>query len=235
MYDEVYHKWYSPKIGRDFEMLVFGHGGIPVVLFPTSQGRYYEAKDRGMVGAAGWFLDNGMFKIYCPDSIDADSWYNKSAPAWVRPANHNLYDALILDEVLGRAFYETGNHRAVTAGCSFGGYHAANFAFRHPGKVQAMLSMSGIFDMRAQLDGYYDDNVFYNNPVDYLPNDDNPELWRMKIALGTAERDICLGYNYEMADILSKKNIAYWLDVEPNEKHDWSLWLKQFPKYLSLI
>ncbi|WP_447642041.1 MULTISPECIES: esterase family protein [Chitinophagaceae] len=235
MYEEAYHKWYSQKIGRDFEMLVFGHSGIPVVLFPTSQGRYYENKDRGMIDVMSWFLENGKIKIYCPDSIDADSWYNKAAPAWVRAANHNLYDSLILEDVLGRAFYETGHDRAVMAGCSFGGYHAANFAFRHPDKVRAMLSMSGIFDMRMQLDGYYDDNVFYNNPVDYVPGNTDSNLWNMQIALGTAEWDICLGYNYEMAEILAKKHIPYWLDVEPGEKHDWTLWLKQFPKYLSLI
>jgi esterase/lipase superfamily enzyme len=31
--------------GRVFEMLVFGHAGWPVVMFPTSQARYYEYKD----------------------------------------------------------------------------------------------------------------------------------------------------------------------------------------------
>ncbi|QES91028.1 esterase [Rhizosphaericola mali] len=232
---EDYHKWYSPILGRDFEMLVFGHGGIPVVLFPTSQGRYFEAKDRGLIDCASWFLENGYFKIYCPDSIDSLSWYNKGAAPWVRPANHSLYDQLIKEDVLGRAFYETGNYRAVMAGCSFGGYHAANFAFRHPDMVQAMLSMSGIFDMRDQLDGYYDDNVFYNNPVDYLPNDNDPNLWNMKIALGTGEWDICLGYNQQLSEILDRKNISHWLDVAPNEKHDWPVWLRQFPKYLSLI
>lgn len=235
MYAESYHKWYSQKIGRDFEMLVFGHGGIPVVLFPTSKGRYYEVKDRGMIESVGWLLESGRFKIYCPDSIDADSWYNKSAAPWMRPVNHNLYDALILDEVLGRAFYETGHQRAITAGCSFGGYHAANFAFRHPDKVRAMFSMSGIFDMRAQMDGYYDDNVFYNNPVDYLPEDNDSNLWNMQIALGTGEWDICLGYNYDLANILYQKGIHYWLDVQPGAVHDWPLWLEQFPKYLSLI
>jgi len=25
-----YHKWYSSRLGRDMELLVFGHGGLPV-------------------------------------------------------------------------------------------------------------------------------------------------------------------------------------------------------------
>src|ERR1700719_596773 len=48
-----YHKWYSPRLGRDMELLVFGHAGLPVLVFPTSGGRFYEFEDRGMVGALG--------------------------------------------------------------------------------------------------------------------------------------------------------------------------------------
>jgi esterase/lipase superfamily enzyme len=78
--DEQYHKWHSPAIGREFEMLVFGHAGYPVILFPTSKGSYYQNKDQGLIETARWFLENGKVKIYCPDSLDSDSWYNKSIP-----------------------------------------------------------------------------------------------------------------------------------------------------------
>jgi len=33
-------------LSRDFEMLVFGNGsGLPLILFPTSLGRYYRTTD----------------------------------------------------------------------------------------------------------------------------------------------------------------------------------------------
>ncbi len=48
--------------------------------------------------------------------------------------------------------------KVAVAGPSFGGFQAANFAFRHPGKVSHLMSMSGSFDIRSFLDGYYDDN-----------------------------------------------------------------------------
>ena len=32
------------------ELLVFGHAGMPVLIFPTSQGKYFEYEDRGMTG-----------------------------------------------------------------------------------------------------------------------------------------------------------------------------------------
>ncbi len=46
-----YHKWWSPSLERDMEMLVLGHDGLPAVVFPASQGRFYEFEDRGMVDA----------------------------------------------------------------------------------------------------------------------------------------------------------------------------------------
>ena len=46
-----YHKWFSPRLGRDMELLVFGHAGLPILVFPTSGGRFYEFEDRQMVAA----------------------------------------------------------------------------------------------------------------------------------------------------------------------------------------
>ena len=43
-------------------------------------------------------------------------------------------------------------------GCSFGGYHAINFALRHPDLVTYAVSMSAAFDIPQRfLDGHYDD------------------------------------------------------------------------------
>src|SRR6202035_903775 len=92
---EEYYKWHSPSLDRDIEMLVFGHAGQPVILFPTSKGSYYQNKDQGMLEAVKWFLQEGKVRIYCPDSIDAMSWYDWSIPAAARAYNHTCYDALI--------------------------------------------------------------------------------------------------------------------------------------------
>jgi esterase/lipase superfamily enzyme len=233
--EENYHRWYSPAIGRDMDLLVFGHSGQPVILFPTSKGSYYENKDMGLIGSVEWFIDNGKVKIYCPGSFDAESWYNKSVHPSVRAYNHTLYDRLILEEVVSRAQNETGHAQVATAGCSFGGYHAVNFAFRHPSVCNYCFPMSGAFDMRQFLDGYYDDTVYYNNPMDYIPSDNDPDLWKMGIVLGTAEFDSCRGDNEQLSEILNRKNIQHWLDIRPNANHDWPVWKEMFPQYLSLM
>lgn len=232
---ENYHKWHSEHIGRDFEMLVFGDSGYPLILFPTSMGRYYESKDRGLIDAVAWYVNNGHVKIYCPDGIDTQSWYNKQISPAERALNHMCYDAVILNEVIPRAIAETGHKRVAIAGCSFGGYHAANFAFRHPELVSYLFSMSGLFDISSRIDGYYDDNVYYNNPMDFMPDNKHPDLWRMGIVLGAAERDVTLSQNEQFSGILSNKQIQHWLDIRPNTLHDWPVWREMLPHYLSFL
>src|SRR5258708_36358650 len=105
---EEYHTWHSAALGKEFQMLVFGHAGYPLILFPTSQGSYYQNKDQGLIETARWGLENGKVKIYCPDSLDAMSWNNKSIPPWQRAHNQSLYDRLLLDQVSTTALQETG-------------------------------------------------------------------------------------------------------------------------------
>ena len=232
---ENYLKWHSPSIDRDFEMLVFGYGGQPLILFPTSKGSYYQNKDQGMIATAAWLLESGKLKIYCPDSIDALSWYNKSVPPAIRAHNQDCYDKLVCQEIAPLALRETGYPRIATAGCSFGGYHAVNTAFRHPGLVGYCFSMSGAFDISQFTNGYYDDTIYFNNPVDFIPGDQDPGLWRMGVILGTASFDICLEENKRLSGILDSKNIPHWLDIRPNAIHDWPVWREMFPAYLSQL
>ncbi|WP_433983403.1 hypothetical protein RBB78_19195 [Tunturiibacter empetritectus] len=82
-----YHKWFSPSLGRDMELLVFGHAGYPAVVFPTSQGRFYEFEDRQMVSTVQDKLEHGHLQLYCVDSVDGESWYNRDVlPVGALPA-----------------------------------------------------------------------------------------------------------------------------------------------------
>ncbi len=217
------------------EMLTFGNGGFPILLFPTSMGMHNENRDFKLIEAVGWFIDKNIIKIYCPDGIDIHSWYNKNAQPADRVKNHVLYEHMLLEEVYPLMKAETGYGRIGTAGCSFGGYHAMNFGLRHPNLTAAIFSMAAKFDIKNQLDGYYDDNVYFNNPPDYLPEMQNPWLWKMQIFLGSAEFDMCLNANYEMANMLGLKHVSHLLNVRQNEKHDWPCWRLQFPYFLSLL
>ena len=233
--NERYLRWYTPHLSRDFEMLVFGDGrGLPLVLFPTSYGRFWQNKEFGLIDAVRWFVDEGHVTIYCPDAIDLESWYNKGIHPADRVRTHNAYENVIVHDVFDFARRECGRHRVAVGGASFGGYHAANLAFRHPGWVSHLFSLSGAFDMKSFLDGYYDENVYFNNPPDYLAKCTDPWKYRhMGIYLGTAEWDICRHENQRLSGILHSKGIGHCLDDRPRDVHDWPLWRNMLPYYLS--
>jgi len=186
-----------------------------------------------MIDAARWYVEQGLVQIYCPDSLDAESWYNRSIHPADRVRTHMAYENLILNDIVQKVRFNTPTGKVAMAGASFGGFHAANFAFRHPGLVAYMFSMSGAFDIvQQQLDGYYDENCYYNSPPDFLPELNDGNLWQMGIVLGTAEHDICKDQNIILSGILSRKNVNHWLDIRPGS-HDWPIWLEMFPHYLS--
>ena len=238
MREELY-TWHTKYLSRDFQMLVFGHAGYPVILFPTSRGRYYEYKDFSLIESAAWFLDAGMIRIYCPDGVDHESWYNNQILPADRVKTHMAYENVILHDVIECAIRETGKSKVAVGGCSFGAYHAANVAFRHPDKVGFLISMGGAFDIKQFMYGYYDDNCYFNNPPDYLPELTDPwyldRMREMGIVLGTGEWDMCLNDNRQLSGILSSKGIAHWLDIRPGTGHDWPWWKDMFPSYLSQI
>ena len=69
-----YHKWFSPALGRDMELLVFGHAGAPVLVFPTREGRFFDYENWGLVGAATEHIESGRLRLFCVDSVDAEAF-----------------------------------------------------------------------------------------------------------------------------------------------------------------
>lgn len=232
---EEYFKWYSNYLQRDVEMLVFGHSGYPVVVFPTSKGSFHENRDMGLIASAQWYIDQGLVQIFCPESNDKNSFYNKNVHPHQRIEQHIAYDKMICHELVERVRLNTRVGKVVVAGCSFGGYHAANFAFRHPGYVSHMFSMSGAFSIRDFMDGYIHDDIYYNSPLEFLGSLNDHELWNMDIVLGTSNWDICYDANLKLHEVLNKKGLQHWLDVRQNRQHDWEVWKEMFPHYLSRI
>ena len=113
-----HHAWYSPSLGRHMDLLVFGHAGEPVIVFPSSCGRFFEWENFGVVGSVAHKLDEGRLQLVCLDSVDAESWYNTSVHPAVRVARDDQYDRYLVHEVV--PFVAAKNHRPITlAGASF--------------------------------------------------------------------------------------------------------------------
>jgi esterase/lipase superfamily enzyme len=231
-----YHKWFSPHLGRDMELLVFGHAGMPMIVFPTSMGRFFDYENREMIDAVRGKYENGELQAFCVDSVDSESWYNKAAHPAERAARHVQYDQYLVDEVVPFVRARNSSSGFAVTGCSFGGYHSLNFALRHPDIATACISMGGAFDIHQFLNGYYDENCYFNCPPDFLPNLNDPwfldRYRRMKMILATGETDICLGENRRLSEIMSAKGLPHWLDVWGNGTgHDWPWWRAMAQKF----
>jgi esterase/lipase superfamily enzyme len=232
-----YHRWHSPSLRRDMELLVFGHAGARILAFPTSMGRFYDWEDRGLVGGVlRHGLENGFIQLICVDSVDAESWYSPRPPT-ERVGRHIQYDDYLLGEVLPLTRSLNANPFLIVTGASFGGYHAVNFALKHPEHVGRVLNMSGLCDIRRFADGYYDRHLYFNNPVDFLAGEHDPArldaLRRMDIILAVGRDDSLYASNERLSQLLWSKNIWHALRVWDGFAHDWPVWEKMLQLYLS--
>ena len=88
---EKHLKFYSHILGREIDLLVSGHWGYPILMFPTSMGNYLQNKDFGLLDTVADLVDAGKIKLYNIGSIDFDSFYSKDLPSHVKIYNYNLY------------------------------------------------------------------------------------------------------------------------------------------------
>ena len=218
------------------ELLEFGHAGFPILVFPTSKGRFFEYEDRGMIATVAPQIENGEFHFFCVDSVDAESWYNRSIHPHHRVLRHNQYEDYLLREVVPFIRNRGGGEFVGTTGCSFGGYHAVNLALKHPDVVTACVSMGGAFDLTSFMPHYNGQDFYFNQPLQFLPNLNDGWYWdryqRLKLVLATGEWDICLNDNVRLSQALSAKSIPHQLDIWGNGTgHDWSFWQQMMRKF----
>jgi esterase/lipase superfamily enzyme len=232
-----YHKWFSHRLGRDMELLVFGHAGVPLIVFPSSQGRFFEFEERGMVGSIGYKIDAGEIQLYCVDSVDSESWYNRNVPPRWRIARHMTYEEYILNEVVPLIRQKNQNQYLVSLGCSFGGYHAVNIALRHPDIFTGFFSMSGAFDLSGFLHGYYDNDAYFYMPPHYLANTSDPwyldRYRRNTYILATGWDDHCRPQSEYLSRLLHEKGVGHRLEIwDTWNSHDWPTWQRMMQTYL---
>jgi esterase/lipase superfamily enzyme len=240
---EYYRAW-SDSLNQDMELKVYGHAGKPVVVFPAQSGRFYDFENFGMIDAVSHFIEEGIFRFYTVDSIDSQSWANWSIPPTERGVRHEAYDRYIAQEVVAFIHQNSQNQELFLAtGASMGGYHSANFFFRHPDVFDSLISLSGIFQLRMFIGDYMDDCVYFNSPLLYLANLEDP--WYLE-RYRRSDIIICAGQGAweepmnadirALKTILEAKAIPAWIDLWGHDvNHDWPWWQKQLPYFLNKL
>jgi esterase/lipase superfamily enzyme len=231
-----HHRWFSPSLGRDMELLVFGHGGARMLVFPTSMGRYYEWEDQRMMEALGEHIRNGWLQVFCVDSVDAESWYARYKHPHDRAVRQGQYEDYIVREVIPFTRSRNENPFLIATGASFGAYHAVNIAFRHPWLFGRVIGLSGLYDIREQTDGYYDDTVAAQNPSHYVSTiDDHGHLGAMRrldIVLATGQDDSFVDNNRYLSGALWEKGVGNALRLWDGWAHDWPWWRDMIRAYV---
>ena len=238
-----YHKWFSPNLNRDMELLVFGHAGARVLVFPTRRGRFHEYEDLGLVGALADRIENGWLQLYCVDSIDRESIYNRYASPQDRIRRHNQYEQYIINEVLPLSRLKNPQPFMIVHGCSLGAYHAVNTALRHPQHFGKVVAFSGRYNLsepvaefRGLFDDYYDDEIYYHSPNHFLPNLDDSllldSLRRLQIVMTIGVDDPFIHSNLTLSESLWAKHISHELYIWEGRAHQADDWHKMAQLYL---
>ena len=232
-----FHRWFSPRLQRDMDLLVFGHAGARMLVFPTSMGRFYEFEDRGMVDTVADQIERGNLQVYCVDSVDAESFYCRWAHPSGRITRHMQYEGYIIEEVLPLSRSKNPNPFMIVHGCSFGAYHAMNIALRHPHHFGRVLAFSGLYDMTSFFDGYYDSNVYLNTPSAYVPNMHEPwqldALRNMDIVMAVGQQDPHIENNRHLSHALWEKGVWHAFREWDGWAHDWPYWQNMLRLYVS--
>ena len=230
--------WHSPSLGQDMPIVSYGHWGHPLLLFPTAAADFLENERFGLVGSVAPAIEAGRVRVFSIDSINKQSWMDEGLPVPEKARRQALYAQYIEEEVVPyiRSACQDTDLRIATTGASFGAFHAANALFRRPDLFDAVIAMSGFYDLGPDyLRGYSDDNCFFNNPAWYIPGLQGHPLHLLQTATKIL---ILTGQGaYEAPDasrhlsgILNSKGIPHFLDVWGHDvDHDWPWWRKMLP------
>jgi esterase/lipase superfamily enzyme len=231
-----HHRWYSPSLNREMELLVFGHAGAKLLVFPTSQGRFYEWEDRGMIHALSDHIGAGALQVYCVDSVDAESWYATWKHPVDRARRNEDYERYLLSEVMPFGDHRNWTPYWITTGASFGAYHAVNFAFRNPHRFDRVIGLSGLYDISRFADGYYDHHIYWHNPAHFIA-DHNDGGWlgaakRLDTIIVTGQGDAFREHNEHFSGTLWRRGIWHAFRLWDGWAHDWPWWKQMIRLYV---
>ncbi|HKC91764.1 MAG TPA: alpha/beta hydrolase-fold protein [Candidatus Limnocylindria bacterium] len=231
-----YRKWWSPALDRDMELLVFGDKGTPVLVFPTSMGRFYQWEDFGLIAHMAPRIEAGWLQLWCVDSVDGESFYNKAASAQDRARRHLAYERYLIDEVLPAIRVANPVDYLILTGASFGAFHALALAARRPGIARKAVGMSGAYDASRWLDGDRDGDAYFVNPLAFLPNLSDERylapLRETEIVIATGREDPNVEESRRLVAVLQQKGVPAALHVWEGWAHDWPYWKEMVDTYI---
>jgi esterase/lipase superfamily enzyme len=237
-----HHRWWSPSLGRDIGLLLYGDGGQPLLAFPSQAGRFWDWEGFGMIDAIADLLEHGAITLATIDSLDDETWDNRAAHPFDRARRHEAYERYVTDEVLPLLRRAVGREDALVwaTGASLGAFHAANLFFRRPDLLDGVIAISGVYSTRMFLGDDGRGDAYFHDPLAYLPG--LTDEWhleryrRSQIVFVTGQgayEEEAIADTRALQELLHQKGVYatfdYWgHDVE----HHWHWWGRMLRHHL---
>ena len=162
---------YSEKLDRYMDLVVYGEGGYPVIVFPTQDSPCTNWEDFGLIETIEDYIGSGTLQLFCVSNVDRDSWSAVDRDKTERADLVEAYYRYVSDELCPLVHELSGSsERPLLAGCSMGATHAVVFALRRPDLFQGCIALSGVYDAKYFFDGWMNETLYASSPVDFLPN-----------------------------------------------------------------
>ena len=241
MKKETYH-WFSSNLNKEMNLISYGYYGYALLMFPTAESDYLEYENSQTIDCIGNFINSGTLKAYSINSITGESWLNKDIAVVQKAILQQQYNKYIEEEVVPFINQHCGGSIPIIAcGASIGAYLAVNAFFRRPDLFAGVIGLSGVYDLKEFTGGYFDDNCYFNSPVDFVSNLTDADILselrnkNIVIASGQGENEDPEA-SKDFSVILHSKGINHWLDLWGHDMpHDWPTWQKMLPYFLENI
>ncbi|QEC43894.1 esterase family protein [Pseudobacter ginsenosidimutans] len=235
--------WHSPALNKNMPVAVYGFYGFALLLIPTAAADYLEYERFQLIDSLRPQIDAGVVKVFSIDSINNESWMNQAVEPRQKAIRHQQWNQYVFEEVIPFIRKETSEDTPIlTCGASFGALHSANLFFKRPDLINGCIAMSGVYALTEYTRGYFDDDVYFNSPVHYLPNlNDHSLLEQIRksnhihILSGSGAYEDPQAAR-QLAGILHAKSIRYDLNIwGPEWTHDWPTWRAMLPNDLHSV
>ncbi|MCB8878738.1 esterase family protein [Acidisoma cellulosilytica] len=225
------------------ELLIFGHAGAKVLMFPTRDGRFWEYEQLNLVGRLADKVNAGHLQLYCIEGLARETFYDKGRHPADRIRRHAAYEDYILHEVLPLMSWNNSHDCTIALGCSLGAFQATSLALRHPHLFRKLVAFSGRYDLTTQVehfsdlfDGYYDDEIYFHTPTHFLPGLDGgwqlEQLRRLEIVLAIGKADPFIGNNLHFSQLLGAKGVQHQLHFWDGRAHRAGAWREMAAIYV---
>ena len=162
-------KFYAVPLGQDLEMIVYGHGGKPVLVFPSQDGVAADYNGFGMIDSVWDRVVRGDLQFFCIDSVDRRTVSDIYGNAYDRIRIYETWYNYVINAMVPKMLEINGTgKKPLVTGVSMGAYHAANFFFRRPDIFDSVIALSGLYETDSMYGGYMDEVVYANAPIKSL-------------------------------------------------------------------